>query len=51
MCALDRPETSPERLADCLERVALVRADLRDAKAVNALLQEFKPECAIHLAW
>lgn len=51
VCAIERPEASTERLVDCISQVRLVRADLRDAKAVHELLREVRPECAIHLAW
>jgi nucleoside-diphosphate-sugar epimerase len=51
VCALERPEASTERLADCNSQVRLVRTDLRDAQAVHKLLREVRPECAIHLAW
>jgi len=51
VCAIERPEASIERLADCISRIRLVRTDLRDAQAVHELLREVRPECAIHLAW
>jgi nucleoside-diphosphate-sugar epimerase len=51
VCAIVRPEASTERLTDCISHIHLVRTDLRDAKAVHEILQEVRPECAIHLAW
>jgi nucleoside-diphosphate-sugar epimerase len=51
VCALERPEASTERLGDSVSHIRLERTDLRDAKAVHELLQESRPECAIHLAW
>jgi nucleoside-diphosphate-sugar epimerase len=49
--AVERPDSSTERLADCLSDICLMRTDLRETKAVNELIREIKPECAIHLAW
>lgn len=51
VCAIERPGASAARLADCLSHIRVLHADLRDAKAVQELLGEIRPECAIHLAW
>ena len=44
VCAVERPESSTERLEDCLASICLMRTDLRDTKAVNELIREIKPE-------
>ncbi|MGA2982894.1 MAG: NAD(P)-dependent oxidoreductase [Terriglobia bacterium] len=51
VCGIVRPEGSTERLSECISHIHLVRTDLRDAKAVHEILQEVRPECAVHLAW
>jgi nucleoside-diphosphate-sugar epimerase len=51
VCALERPEASAARLADCAAPLRLVRADLRDTQTVEKILRDVRPECAIHLAW
>lgn len=49
--AVDRPEASTDRLAEYLSRIRFIRADLYNAQAVCAFVNEIEPECAIHLAW
>jgi len=49
--AIIQPESSSERLEDCISRLHPLYVDLRDAQAVRRLLKEAKPECVVHLAW
>jgi len=49
--AVLRAGASAERLTDCLDRLSLVRLDLRDGGEVRRVVLEVRPDCAIHLAW
>ncbi len=49
--ALVRPNGATDRLADCLDRVRLVRVDLGDSGEVRRVVSDVRPDCAIHLAW
>jgi UDP-glucuronate decarboxylase len=46
-----RPESSLERLSDCLDRLEVRRVDLGDSQTVRQIVLDARPECAIHAAW
>ena len=49
--ALVRPDSDLWRLADVLDRIEVIRADLSDIKRVQSSITEAKPEATFHLAW
>ena len=49
--ALVRPGTSLDRLADVMDRVALVRGDLDEPSTIGRVAGEVRPDAIIHLAW
>ena len=49
--AVLRPAESSERLIDCLDSISLFRCDLYDGNAVRKMVEETRPEKALHLAW
>jgi len=49
--AVTSPGESTGRLADVLDRVSVLAADLRDARAVQDVVCAVRPDCAVHLAW
>lgn len=49
--AVIREGSSTERLRDCINRLRVLSADLRDVAKLRGMLSEIRPECAIHLAW
>lgn len=46
-----RPQSSLQRLSDCMDGLEVWRADLSDSGAVRQMVLEVKPDCAIHSAW
>ena len=49
--ALVRPQSDLWRLADVLDRVHVLRADLSDISSVTHAINQAKPDAAFHLAW
>ena len=49
--ALVRPESDLWRLADVLDQVNVIRADLSDITRAQSSITEAKPEATFHLAW
>ncbi|HKC65031.1 MAG TPA: NAD-dependent epimerase/dehydratase family protein [Pyrinomonadaceae bacterium] len=49
--ALVRPDSDLWRLADVLDRIEVIRADLSDVKRIQSSITEAKPEATFHLAW
>jgi len=48
---IERPESSLQRLSDCIDGMEVRRTDLADSAAVRQIVLEAKPDCAIHSAW
>jgi nucleoside-diphosphate-sugar epimerase len=49
--ALVRPGSSIERLADIVDRIAVVDGDLDEAPTIGRVALEVRPAAIIHLAW
>jgi nucleoside-diphosphate-sugar epimerase len=51
VCAAVSSHQSAERLRGLESQLLMVPVDLRNSVAVRQLISDFRPECAIHLAW
>ncbi len=49
--AVIRPGSKPTRLADVVDKVTLVEANLQDIDTCRDLVSRFEPSALIHLAW
>ena len=51
VCALVRPGSSVDLLADVLDRLSVMSVDLNNGRVVQEVISTAQPECAVHLAW